>query len=189
MKCPSCNDIVPDDSMFCMNCGSVFKASTTQKKELLNTKTPVKISSTLVWFEKEMEKVKPNWLTGDKNMLLRKWTIALQLLDENNKTTASDGVFIVKIDFRQVGQTSSVYGQTEQVNVTRSGFNKEIGVSLNDFYRATGDGGKIWYKYENPNHLEIKTGFSVTGEIEVWFTPNGNSKKLYLKDTFHLLST
>ena len=53
------------------------------------------------------------------------------------------------------------------------------------------DGGKIWYKYEHPDSVEIKIkpGFLVVGQIELWFTPKGSKQKLNKKDSFQLSST
>lgn len=172
-----------------MNCGTIFKESSTPKAEPLNTKTPVQIAKNGIWFEQEMKKVEPNWLGAGKNMILRHVTVAFQLLDESDKTTASGGTFKIKVKFWQTQSWSSVQGQSSYTYVTNNAFDKEIRVNANDFYRASGDGGRIWYKYENPDPFKISTEHSVSGEIEIWFTPNGSSKQLYKKDTFSLSST
>ncbi len=85
MKCTSCNEDLPDGSNFCANCGSVIVPFVSQQTELLNTKIPVRIADISVRFEEKIGK--SDWLTGNKNIVLQKFTVYFQLSDENNKTS------------------------------------------------------------------------------------------------------
>ena len=191
MKCTSCGETLPDGSNFCANCGSVLVPPVSQQTESLNAKVPARIANILVQFEED--RGKSDWLTGNQNIVLRKFSVYMQLSDENNKTTASEGVINFKVEFWQSREVSAGFGETYQGYVTRNYFNpnKDLRTNLNDFYMANNDGGKIWYKYEHrdPIEVKIKPGYPVMGQIELWFTPHGSKQKLYKKDFFPLSST
>ena len=126
MKCTSCNEDLPDGSNFCANCGSVIVPFVSQQTELLNTKIPVRIADISVRFEEKIGK--SDWLTGNKNIVLQKFTVYFQLSDENNKTTASEGVFNFKVELWQSREVSAGFGETYRAYVTRNFFssNKDL---------------------------------------------------------------
>lgn len=185
MKCPFCNDTVPDNSLFCPNCGTVF-ASTVRETNLHNTNAPVEIAALSVWFEEGMEKVK-GLLGGDTNKVTRKMNFAFQIIDKDKKTTAYDGEVVIKARIFQGYNVDYGMTGTSWKYLTDIPFQQRLTVRAADYYRA--GQGKLWWKYAHPTPFIIVTGYSVSVEIEVWFTPSGSSKKLFKKDSFYLSST
>jgi hypothetical protein len=185
MKCPSCNDVVPDNSQFCINCGVVFPPKVPEV-QLHNTNAPTEITLIVVWFEKGMEKIK-GFLGSETNKVARNMTFAIQLVDTNKNTTAYNGEVKIKAHIYQGYNSDNGINGTSWTYLTNASFEQQLTARVSDFYRASGQ-AKLSWKYTHPIPFTIRTGYDVRGEIEVWFTPNGR-QKLYKKDTILLSST
>lgn len=180
MKCPSCDATIPDHSRFCTNCGIVFKRSMTEGAPPLNVKTPVDIAAVEIYFEGEIQANSH----GDK--VNRRMTVAFQLVDEDQRSTACEGLVTVKVEFWQGYDSSSAYG-THFVSVGKGSFSKELKVGISDFHRSWD--GKIWCKYLHPQLFSINVGYVVGCKVEVWFRPADSRQKLYKADTHSLSAT
>ena len=184
MKCPSCNDVVPDNSQFCINCGAIFPSNMPEVK-LHNTNAPTEIAAISVWFEEGMEKVK-GLLGGETKKINRKTNFAFQIIDRDKKTTAYDGDVIIKATIFQGYNVNYGITGTSWKYLTNIPFQQRLTAHVADYYRA--GQGKLWWKYTHPTPFTIVSGYDVSGEIEVWFTPRGSNQKLYKKDTIYLRS-
>lgn len=191
MKCPSCNDVVPDDSQFCMNCGAIFQAKIPEVK-LHNTNVPTDIADTSVWFEKGMEEIKIKGLFGGdtgkvvRDKVSRIMTFAFQIVDMNKNTTAYNGDVMIKAKVFQGYNSDNGINGTSWHYITNTSFEKRMTANIAEYYRA--EQAKLWWKYTHPAPFTITVGYEVRGEVEVWFTPNGK-QKLYKKGIIYLASS
>ena len=185
MKCPSCNDVVPDGSQFCVNCGSIFPSKVSEV-QLHNTNAPTEIVLIASWFEEGMEKIK-GFLGSETNKVARNITFAIQLVDKNKNTTAYNGEVRIKGKIFQGYSTDNGMSGESWTYLSNYAFDWKQTARISDFYRASGQ-GKLSWKYTHPTPFSITTGHSVMGEVEVWFTPDGG-QKIYKKDTIALSST
>jgi hypothetical protein len=182
MNCPACNDVVADESLFCPNCGTVFGAKV-QQAQLHNTRPPKEIAALSFWFEPGMEKVK-GLLGSDTNRVTRKIDFAFQLVDAENKTTACDGEVLIKAKIYQGYNADYGMSGTQWKYLTNTPLQQRLPARTAEYYRASQ--GKLWWKYAHPVPFNIVSGYNVSCEIEVWFTPSAGGQKLYKKDAFSL---